>query len=242
VKTGGLWAALWLCAGLACAGGSAAAQDVPALELAPIMLNLTQDKPDVLYIANRSTAPVTVQIEAYAWSQIDGVDRLSPTDSLLVSPPLTNIAPGERQIVRVLADRNEGAGETAYRLLVSQIPSNNRPSGQVKVLLQFSLPVFVGGAQAQPAALGWRARLGDGEVTLIAHNGGGKAVKLTGMHIAANGAAMAPSGSTSIAYILSGADHIWHLPVRGAMSATLSVSAKDERSGAAVAADVPVEH
>lgn len=205
------------------------------------MLNLTHGKPDVLYIADRGTAPVTVQIEAYAWSQIDGVDRLIPTDSLLVSPPLTTIAPGERQIVRVLADHTEGAGESAYRLLVSQIPANTASSGQVKVLLQFSLPAFVDGAQAQPAALGWRARMGDGEVTLIAHNSGGKAAKLVGLRIVAQGVVMTPKDAISITYILPGSKHIWHLPVRGAKPATLSVSAKDERSGAVVAADIPVE-
>lgn len=238
---GGKLVALWLCAGLACTGGSSAAQDVPALELAPVTLNLTRGKPDVLYIADRGTAPVTVQIEAYAWSQIDGVDRFIPTDALLVSPPLTAIGPGERQIVRVLADGAASIGETAYRLLISQIPTSKTPSGQVKILLQFSLPVFVGGAHAKPAALSWQAQKRGHALDLIARNMGGKSAKLTGLRIAANGSALAQSTAKTATYILPGAEHVWHLPVRDTSRTIYSVSAKDERSGAVVTADIPVD-
>lgn len=222
---------------------AAHAQDISVLELAPITLTLVPDKPGLLYIADRGTAPVMVQIEAYAWSQSGGKDQLSSSDALLISPPMTSIAPGERQVVRVLADDryNVSGVEKAYRLLISQIPAANASSGQVKVLLQFSLPIFVGDEKALPAAVSWRAQATGEKVVLTAHNAGGRAAKFIGLKITSNDLMPIKSVTKNIAYILPGADYTWHLQVNGVAPAALSISTKDERSGTTVTAEIPVE-
>ncbi|HEY0300663.1 MAG TPA: hypothetical protein VGC36_04995, partial [Rhizomicrobium sp.] len=79
-----------------------------SMDVAPTTLQLEPGRPGLFYVANHGAAPVDVRIDGFDWSQPGGVDRLTPSNDLMVSPPAATIAPGARQLVRVLAPAHAG--------------------------------------------------------------------------------------------------------------------------------------
>lgn len=190
------------------------------LDVAPTTLELKPGAAGLFFITNHGARDVTVQIEAADWRQENGRDVTAPSQELLASPPLAHIAPGARQSVRVMA-RPAGAGERAYRLLVSELPDAEAGGDGVHVLLQFSVPVFVRHDPRLAPHLSWSAREG----RLVAANAGAQTVKLDGVTI--DGAR-----KPGLIYLLPGA-------VRDIGPAGQGhVRVHDERSGTDIAADV----
>ncbi|HRP87670.1 MAG TPA: fimbria/pilus periplasmic chaperone, partial [Gammaproteobacteria bacterium] len=55
-----------------------------------------------LVLANTGDAPVAAQVRVFAWSQVDGEDRLADTNEIAISPAIVRIPPGGEQVVRVV--------------------------------------------------------------------------------------------------------------------------------------------
>ena len=128
---------------LACASPALAQQAM--MDVAPTTIQLEPGASGLFYITNHGGQTIHVQVEALDWSQKGGADQTTPSDSLFASPPLAEIAPGARQTVRLLASPGNKSVETTHRLMVSQLPEAAAPDQQaIRVLLQFSVPVFVG--------------------------------------------------------------------------------------------------
>jgi fimbrial chaperone protein len=150
---------------LACAVATVAAAG--SLQVSPILLEFGAGDPArELWLSNSGQTPIRAQVRIEAWTQVDGADVLNPTRELLASPPITEIAPGERQLVRIVRPgaANTG-GEKAYRLLVDELPDASRPdtTSKLQFLLKYSIPAFVlraGAKRGEPAAKGttgpWR--------------------------------------------------------------------------------------
>jgi fimbrial chaperone protein len=144
-----------------------------SMDIAPTLVQLKPGAAGLFYVTNHGAAPLTVEIQAMDWAQRDGRDVLSPSAAFFTSPPVVTIAPGARQSVRLLASK-----PGAYRLLVSELPDPAADAGRVKVLLQFSVPVFAGELAAPALVFSVRR---DGEaVVLSALNHGLAPVKLSG--------------------------------------------------------------
>lgn len=151
--------------------------DVPSLpatsmDIAPTLVQLTPGAAGLFYVTNHGAQPLTVEIQAMDWAQHDGRDALSTSEVFFTSPPVVTIAPGARQSVRLLAVK-----PGTYRLLVSELPDPAADAGRVKVLLQFSVPVFAG--LSGTPALAFSARRDGGGVILSAVNHGAAPVKLS---------------------------------------------------------------
>jgi P pilus assembly chaperone PapD len=194
----------------------AMAQDAPStsMDIAPTLVQLKPGAAGLFYVTNHGTAPLTVEIQAMDWRQRDGRDLLSPSADFFTSPPVVTIAPLARQSVRLLA-----AKPGAYRLLVSELPDPAADAGRVKVLLQFSVPVFAGDLGAP--ALAFTARRDGSAVVLSAVNHGVAPVKLSGPKL---GGVVLDSGPV---YLLPGARR--DFTVKDA--ASLHVTAHDVLSG-----------
>jgi fimbrial chaperone protein len=206
------------------------------IEIAPTTLDLQPGKAGLFYIANNGARAVTLQLQPMDWTQNGNANALAQSGTLIASPPFLRIAPGERQIVRVLADGVQQP-EADYRLVVSELPDSTDAGSAVNVLLQFSIPVFVASTHAQADAR-WSAVARGGRLALSLHNNGGAALKITSISLARDGQALAtvPCGLT---YILPGAQHVWEVPLADA--ASLRISARDERSGVPLDADIAVQ-
>jgi len=207
-----------------------------SFEVAPITLDLQPGKASLLYISNTDVRPVIIQIQAMDWTQPDGADVLAPSTTLVASPPLVRIAPGERQIVRVLADVQDKTREQQYRLLLSQLPVVAQTGSGVQVLLQLDIPAFVSHRTGTPH-LAWFARAGIGATELYANNDGDTAVKLS-RATASDGGAVKQDFINRLTYLLPGTEHRWLLAGRG--DAWLHISTRDLRSGTVLDTDIPV--
>lgn len=153
------------------------------LQVAPIGLRFTPASPaQGLWLTNTGDRDLRAQVRVFHWTQAGGSDELASTRMLVASPPMLNLAPGARQLVRVIrtgAQAGTGSGEDAFRVLVDELPQA-RPAPQdsgLQYILRYSIPVFVDGANqpgdaAAPAALHWTFAREDGQVVLAVRNDG----------------------------------------------------------------------
>ena len=122
--------------------------------VSPIRVELdARHRSDILTFNNSGDEPLRVQIRSMHWGvAADGKWQLTPTDDLIVTPELLEIAPGHTAQLRVGSLLDAGASEASYRLLIDELPnlSGNKsaPRPEIRVLTQVSLPIFVEPAQA----------------------------------------------------------------------------------------------
>jgi fimbrial chaperone protein len=204
--------------GLLLAGLAAPIASAGDLEVAPTTVKIGErNHSAVFYVTNRGADPVSVQVEALDWSQAAGQDILTPSETLIASPPMAVLAPGQRQVVRLLAQpRTGGTAERAFRLIVSELPAPGAPEAQrVRVLLQFSVPVFETPAKASEAALAWSASLEAGKIVLTANNPGDDHVQLLDAVAVAPDGRRLEAGLPTLSYVLGGATRQWTVNSRG---------------------------
>ena len=120
-----------------------------SLQVAPILLEFPpQEQSQALWLTNSGNQPLRAQVRVQRWTQEAGGEQLTATRELVASPALVQIAPGQRQLVRIVRlQSGPVAGEQAFRLLVDELPSDveatPKQSG-LTFLLRYSIPVFVG--------------------------------------------------------------------------------------------------
>lgn len=172
-------------------------------------------------VTNQGQEGVVMQVEAVTWSQVDGEDRYAPSRDLLVNPPLFSLAPGRSQVLRVGLRRPPGGErEQAYRLLLREVPPPGRVAapeggqGNVRVLLQIRIPVYVEPAKVVRAQE-WRGRRGeDGKVALTMTNTGTVHTVVTALNLrAADAAGDAPplAGIQTSVAVFPGQSRSWQL-------------------------------
>ncbi|MFI5444135.1 molecular chaperone [Polaromonas sp. UC242_47] len=134
------------------------AASAASLQVAPISLEFSpKEQAQSIWLSNTGTAPVRAQERVQQWTQTAEGDQLAPTRELVASPPVVEIAPGDRQMIRII--RLQGgvpAREESYRLIVDELPSAGvaGPSGAapagLQFLLRYSVPVFVSPVEPLP--------------------------------------------------------------------------------------------
>lgn len=199
-----------------------------SLQVAPILVELEHgENAEALWLSNTGNAPIQAQVRVMEWLQEGGADRLDPSRELLPSPPIVEIAPGERQLVRIVRpEATTVAREQAFRLIVDELPGAEQPaSSGLQFLLQYSIPVFVlpPGATPQDApgprpptdasALTARLEAGDDGAILVMTNRGDRRVRLSGLaSVDGNGTeeVLVPG---LVGYVLAGQRMQWPLGV-----------------------------
>lgn len=94
------------------------------LQIAPVTLTLlaTQNA-DGIWLSNAGENVLNAQVRVFHWSQSAYGDKLSPSQGLVISPPMLALAPGERQLIRVIRTGPPSAhAEDAYRLSIDELP------------------------------------------------------------------------------------------------------------------------
>lgn len=106
-----------------------------------------RERATAITVENEGDTEVVMQGEVFAWKQkADGTDELSPTDDLILAPPILKVAPRSRQVLRLANLRPVPPGEQlTYRMIVREMPEAAPPKEgvQIKVSLAFSLPIFI---------------------------------------------------------------------------------------------------
>lgn len=205
-----------------------------SLSVSPVLISLDATQNNrTLTLRNTAASEGYYQLQLFAWSQEDGETRLTPQESLIVTPPLALIAPGASQLARIVraeggasADQKSSDRESSYRLIISEIPHNLLEQGDaaVNVLLRVSVPVFTQGpANAAPRLLA-SVTSRDGVPHLRLHNHGNRHARLTDASLADRQGQMRPWRAGLMGYVLPDSTFYWPLPDTGTDAAQLHVS------------------
>lgn len=131
------------------------------LQVTPTTLTLPPRQPaDALWLSNTGAAPLRAQVRVLRWLQENGEERFEPSQGLAISPPMLELAPGARQLVRVIRLGAPPPSEAAYRLIVDELPpARSEADNGLQFVLRYSVPVFLAPAGAAPSPPQLRAQL-----------------------------------------------------------------------------------
>jgi fimbrial chaperone protein len=157
-----------------------------SLEISPVIVNLAPGQTaTTIEVTNRGGAPAAIQARFYAWTQAGDEDTLTPTQDIILSPPIFTVPAGASQTMRLLLRVGIVAGaERSYRLLLDEVPPANTENRQIEIALRISLPVIVASASSGASVLQWRAERGPGgEIQLTAINAGRAYAKVSAIDV-----------------------------------------------------------
>lgn len=180
------------------------------LGVSPTRIELAPGGPAAaLMITNSGDAPLLVQVETFAWRGGTATAELEPTRAILAVPPMLELAPGERQVVRVARrDSRTPEIEETYRVLVTEVPRADPAGGGVRLALRMSLPVFVTPPGARPEPRWSIERGGDGP-RLVVTNLGRAHLHVRALELRGPGRPVALGDGP--VYVLAGREHRWSL-------------------------------
>jgi fimbrial chaperone protein len=126
------------------------------LQVTPISLEIAApEQAQSIILSNNGKAPMRAQVRVQQWSQSEGEDKLESTREVVASPPLVEIAPGERQMVRIVRLQPAPVAlERTYRLIIDELPPTEAAApaqAGLQFLMRYSVPVFVSPAGAPVA-------------------------------------------------------------------------------------------
>ena len=201
----GLALALWM--------GIAAAAPSGDLRIEPVSLTLAPDAGAAsLWLSNGRQAPLHAQVRIFAWTQQNGGEVLATTRDLAVSPPLLQVPGQGRQLVRVVRLAPAGpATETAYRLIVDELPAAGATDGG---RLRYSIPVFLAPAAAV-AGPRLSARIeadGRGQRHLRVDNSGDRHARIANLSFVGTGGREHLLAPNLAGYVLPGRYKHWPMP------------------------------
>lgn len=214
-----------------------------ALQISPIRIDMpTAPGAGALTLRNQGDTPIHAQVRVFRWTQSGLDDVLEPADTVVASPPIVRIAPGEEQLVRVVHPHAApSAGETTYRLLIDELPqSGPRPATGVRVQLRYSVPVFVGTPEGMPPTLQFTLRQDGEQWRLEARNAGNRHAQISDVTLVApNGAKIAVTRGL-LGYALAGSGRRWALPTDNRISPSASWRLEASVNGARITAALRV--
>jgi fimbrial chaperone protein len=184
-----------------------------SLQVSPTSITLTPtQRADALWLSNSGTAPLNVQLRVFRWTQSGGTESLDPTQDVVASPPMQTIAPGARQLVRIIHPGAPVTAESTYRIVVDELPDGDPQQG-LQFVLRYSVPVFVlPSAKAPDAQLQATLVIGDdGKPALEVRNGGDGHAQLADLAYAAPGGEIVVLPGL-VGYVLPGQAMRWTLP------------------------------
>lgn len=148
------------------------------LQVAPVSLSVPSTRnADGLWLSNTSDNILHAQVRVYHWTQQDG-EQLTPSRNLLVSPPMLQLAAGDRQLIRVIRvgapPNGVDAVEDAYRVTIDELPIDMQQKTGLQFVLHYSVPVFVQPAETRVVApqLQWSLQRNGNQVVLQVSNTG----------------------------------------------------------------------
>lgn len=213
----------------------AAAQAQSSLMLWPLDPVIEDDqRAAALWLENRGTQPMSLQIRVLAWSQGERTDGYASQEAVVASPPMAVVPAGQRQLVRLMNTQPAPAGtELAYRVLVDELPSaDGADDGQrqgsamgIKLQIRYSVPLFVSGrdhwtkpradkprdaATAARPDLRWRTERGMDGHYLFVRNDGRAHARLTAVQWV-RGSSVVTINPGLLGYVLPGAEMRWKL-------------------------------
>ena len=192
----------------------AAPAHAASLQISPVMINLRATQAATgISLQNDGDTPIYGQVRVFLWDQKGGDDVLTPTDELIASPPVMQIAPKSTQTIRLV--RRSGAAaagpERQYRVLIDEVPTSAEAREGVSIKLQYSVPVFIAATAPNVAPqLAWQFFKRDGAWFLRVANSGTLHAQIGATTLEAGGKQHELSKGL-LGYALAGRQREWRL-------------------------------
>ena len=188
------------------------------LQVSPVSLTLAPTQSaEGLWLSNTGENAVSAQVRIYRWTQEGNEDKRVPTRGLVISPPMLQLAVGDRQLVRAVRlgapPSGPGAAQEAYRMIIDELPVDTAGKKGLQFVLRYSVPVFVepAGAAAAPAQLSWAIRRDGDKALLEVANRGGTHAQLANLNFIDMAGVRTEITPGLLGYVLPGAQMRWAL-------------------------------
>jgi fimbrial chaperone protein len=183
-----------------------------SLSVVPISIDIVQPAAiGTLTLRNREARPLNAQVRVFRWTQVDGQDRLEPTQDVIPSPPIVTINAGADYVVRLQRTAaGEIAGEEAYRAVIDELPNPNRQrNGTIALVLRYLVPVFFLSPDAAQPKLVWSLARRNGRTMLTAANSGDKRIQMVDLDLGASAGHRATIAKGLAGYVLGHSTRAW---------------------------------
>ena len=148
------------------------------IRVSTVRIDLSDKQPAAtVTVTNDGGQKSLVQIRALSWEQIDGKDIQDVTSELIVTPPISDIEPGGRQMIRVgFIGKKQMPAEGAFRLQIEEVPRQDQEADaaqSVTTYLRINVPIFIaaGTARAAPSLSAKTAAGGEGPEVRLYNSG-----------------------------------------------------------------------
>lgn len=195
---------------LACAAVAAPAAAAD-LRVAPVVVEpLAGARTATLTLINEEARPLRAQIRVMRWSERDGREVLEPTDDVVASPPLANLAPNQHYLVRLVRTAKAAPkGEEAYRVIVDEVPEpGSAQPGTVQLVLRQSIPVFFSDVPQREAQVDWRLVRDGNQLWLAGRNTGNRRLRVSDLNLDAHDVPLYRQPGL-VGYVLPGSEMRW---------------------------------
>jgi fimbrial chaperone protein len=192
-----------------------------SLEVGPTMVQMIgKERTATVTVRNVAAEPANIQIRVADWSQVDGKDTLAPSTRLQVSPPFVKLDSGESQVIRLVLGEGSPSDESAFRLILDEVPDIQAKDGQsIRTTIEMLIPVFLtASVQSQPQ-LSWKAVKTTDGLRIVARNDGATRERLMNVAFTQDGK---PVGDPTEGYVLSHSERSWLLPATTATALEVS--------------------
>lgn len=224
------------------------------LQVAPVSLEFAPGaQAEGIWLENTGHEPLYAQLRVFRWSQVQAEEKLEPSDELVVSPPIAQVAPGTRQFVRLVRTAGESVvGEHSYRVVVDELPApGTKPAKGLRFLLRYSIPVFVlpdgatprraatGPTQTDLSQIGATVEEREGKIWLSVTNHGRQRVRLSELALTNTQGSDIAVVPGLLGYVLSGERMQWPLTVSADQirNGTLKARFNDDQQARSVPMD-----
>ena len=201
-----------------------------SLQISPVMINLRATQTATgISLQNDGDVAIYGQVRVFLWDQKGGDDVLTPTDELIASPPVMQIAPKSTQTIRLVRRSAAAAGpERQYRVLIDEVPTTAEQREGVAIKLQYSVPVFIAATAPNVAPqLAWQFFRRDGAWYLRVTNSGTLHAQIGATSLTTPDGKQYDLSKGLLGYALAGRQREWRLglPPATALDGALAIRA-----------------
>ena len=184
------------------------------LKVLPVNIQMAPgQKATTMTVVNEGSATTAIQIRTYAWTQTDGKDQLDASNEIVASPPMASIAPGAKQLIRLVLRHSPQEREATYRILLDQLPGTGVP-GVVQVVLRMSIPIFVQPAIRALPHVQFHIESDAGQVYLVGINDGLRHELIRDIVLFSSEGRKLWTESSASPYILAGTTRRWPMALQ----------------------------
>ncbi len=188
-----------------------------SLQVAPVSVEVAAPgAAATVNLRNQGDKPLDGQIRVFRWSQVNGQEKLEPTDDVVASPPMVTLRPNTNYVIRIVRTKKEPVStEETYRLLIDELPGPvvERRSA-VNIVLRYSIPVFFTPQGVAPPKLTWELQRRNNKQFLVAKNDGDRRVRLSRLVVTDTKGMKASFGDGLAGYVLARSSTSLEIPAK----------------------------